>query len=175
MHANKLSIAIATAALVVAALGTTPLGHAAGQLILPKASVGTAQLKASAVTGLKVKDGSLQATDFAAGQLPAGAKGDKGDPGPKGDKGDKGDPGLSGYQVVTGTLVGVNPGQVATSTAHCPSGKKAIGGSFSADTSLLRLAESSPTGSLDGWYITARNDSAVQVQLISRAVCAYVG
>jgi hypothetical protein len=34
------------------------------------------------VTGAKVKAGSLKASNFAAGQLPAGPKGDKGAPGP---------------------------------------------------------------------------------------------
>jgi hypothetical protein len=172
MRTNKLSIAIATTALLVAVFGSTPLGHAAGRLILPRASVGTPQLKAGAVTGLKVKDGSLAAADFAAGQLPAGPKGDKGDTGPKGDRGDQG---LTGYQVVTGKTIGLNPGQIATAVAACPAGKKAIGGSFSSDSSLIRLEESSPTGSLDGWLVTARNDSIAPVQLIARAVCAYVG
>ncbi|MFM7248233.1 MAG: hypothetical protein ACKO2Y_12320, partial [Actinomycetota bacterium] len=40
---------------------------------LPKNSVGTPQLKKSAVTGVKVKDRSLTAADFAAGTLLRGA------------------------------------------------------------------------------------------------------
>jgi hypothetical protein len=58
---------------------------------LPKNSVGSKQLKKNAVTaakikkdavnGAKVKNGSLKASDFAAGQLPAGPKGEKGDKG----------------------------------------------------------------------------------------------
>src|SRR6266511_4295158 len=63
---------LASTALAVALFGSTPLGHAAGKLILPRNSVGAAQLKKAAVTGAKVKDGSLAAADFAAGQLPAG-------------------------------------------------------------------------------------------------------
>lgn len=63
-------------------------------------SVGTAQLKANAVTSAKVKNGTLRAADFKVGQVPAGPKGDKGATGatgasgavgaigPKGDKGD---------------------------------------------------------------------------------------
>ena len=39
------------------------------------------------MTGRKVKDGTLSATDFKAGQLPAGPKGDPGAPGPAGPKG----------------------------------------------------------------------------------------
>ena len=86
---------VACVALVVALGGVS---YAAG--VLPKNSVGTAQLKKKAVTGKKiaanavtsgrVKNGSLSGVDFAAGQLPAGPKGDQGD---KGDKGDAGQPG----------------------------------------------------------------------------------
>jgi hypothetical protein len=60
---------------------------------LSKNSVGTKQLKNGAVTGAKVKDGSLGAGDFKAGQVPAGPKGD---PGPKGDTGPVGPAGAPG-------------------------------------------------------------------------------
>jgi hypothetical protein len=84
---------IALVALFVALGGT---GYAA--LKLPKNSVGTKQLKNNAVTGAKVKNGSLSVGDFG-GTLPTGATGPKGDTGAKGDKGDtgaKGDPGAKG-------------------------------------------------------------------------------
>jgi hypothetical protein len=60
-------------------------GYAAG--MLGPNTVGTKQLKKNAVISSKVKNRSLLAADFKAGQLPAG---------PKGDKGDKGDPGAPG-------------------------------------------------------------------------------
>jgi hypothetical protein len=60
---------IASLALLVALSGT---GAAAVALVVPGNSVGTAQLKKDAVVSAKVKDGSLLAKDFAAGQLPAG-------------------------------------------------------------------------------------------------------
>ena len=85
-------MALAASALVIAVLGSAPITQAAGKLILPKRSVGAAQLKKSAVTGAKVKDGTLAAIDFKAGQLPAGAKGDTG---PAGAKGDSGAPGTA--------------------------------------------------------------------------------
>src|SRR4051794_7093329 len=93
---------IALIALFVALGGT---GYAA--LKLPKNSVGTKQLKANAVTGAKVKNGTLSSDDFG-GTLPTGAQGPKGDTGAagtngtngtngaKGDKGDKGDDGTPG-------------------------------------------------------------------------------
>ena len=89
---------VASVALIVALGG---VGYAAA--VLPKNSVGTAQLKrkavsggklkSSAVTGAKVRDGSLLAADFRSGQLPAGPRGPKGDPGVPGAKGDQGPPG----------------------------------------------------------------------------------
>jgi hypothetical protein len=64
---------------------------------LPANSVGSAQLKSAAVTSKKihknavattqVRDGSLRKRDFAAGELPAGPKGD---PGPRGETGPAG-------------------------------------------------------------------------------------
>lgn len=109
MFRFKPSTILAATALVVAVLGATPLGQAAGRLVLPKNSVGAAQLKKSAVSGkkiaknaitnLKVKDGTLLAADFRAGQLPAGPQGPKGDPGPQGPKGD---PGAQGQHGPTG-------------------------------------------------------------------------
>jgi hypothetical protein len=104
-HRPSPATAIALVALFVALGGT---GYAA--LKLPKNSVGTKQLKNNAVTGAKVKDGSLTAGDFG-GTLPTGAQGPKGDTGAagaagaagtngtngaKGDKGDKGDDGTDG-------------------------------------------------------------------------------
>src|SRR5438045_6069680 len=90
--------AISLLALFVALGG---LGYAA--TILPANSVGSRQLRKAAVTGPKiaknavrsfqVKDGSLNARDFAPGQLKAGvpgAKGDTGAPGAKGDIGPQG-------------------------------------------------------------------------------------
>jgi Collagen triple helix repeat (20 copies) len=128
MFTSKLTTILAVTALVVAVFGSTPLGQAAGRLVLPKNSVGAVQLKKSAVsgkklaknavsgtklakdavTGAKVKDGTLLAADFQAGQIPAGPQGPKGNPGLRGPKGDpgaqglKGDQGLQGIQGIQG-------------------------------------------------------------------------
>ena len=90
MLKSKITPVLAATALVVAVFGSTPLGHAAANMVLPKSSVGTAQIKKNAVTGLKVKNGSLMSADFKAGQLPRGPQGPKGDKGEKGEKGDTG-------------------------------------------------------------------------------------
>jgi hypothetical protein len=54
---------------------------------IAKNAVGSSEIKARAVRTSEVRDGSLLAGDFAAGQLPAGAKGDKGDKGESGPRG----------------------------------------------------------------------------------------
>ena len=84
MSNSKFSPIVAVTALVVAVLGSTPLGHAAARVVLPSNSVGSTQLKSNAVTGTKVKNGSLLAADFKTGQLPVGAAGAQGAPGAAG-------------------------------------------------------------------------------------------
>lgn len=67
------------------ALGITLSGVGYAAVVLPKNSVGTAQLKNNAVNSAKVKNRTLLGADFKAGQIPAG---------PAGPQGPKGDPGL---------------------------------------------------------------------------------
>jgi hypothetical protein len=78
---NRLAVALSATALAVALFGVTPLGEAAQELVLPRASVGTEQLRDDAVTAAKVKDRSLLARDFKLGQLPRGTPGPPGPPG----------------------------------------------------------------------------------------------
>jgi hypothetical protein len=97
---------LAATALVVAVFGSTPLGHAAGNLILARNSVGAAQLKRNAVTSpkirknavtsVKVKNGTLLAADFKPGQLPRGPQGPQGAPGVQGVQGAQGAQGFQG-------------------------------------------------------------------------------
>jgi hypothetical protein len=116
---SKLTYAnvIATLALFLA-LG----GGAWAATSLPKSSVGTEQLKNGAVTGKKVKGGSLLASNFKAGQLPAGpagatgpqgvpgetgprgrgVQGEPGEPGERGPRGERGSAGPEGEQGIPG-------------------------------------------------------------------------
>jgi hypothetical protein len=94
---------VAYLALFVAIGGTS---YAATRL--PRGSVGTAQIRRGAVTSAKVKDRSLLARDFKAGQLhagpagPAGVAGAHGVPGLTGAPGSDGLPGPTGPQGVAG-------------------------------------------------------------------------
>jgi hypothetical protein len=90
---SKLTYAnvIATLALFLA-LG----GGAWAATTLPKNSVGSAQLRNGVITGEKVRDGSLIASDFAEGELPAGPRGATGPQGLPGTPGTAGTPGEAG-------------------------------------------------------------------------------
>jgi hypothetical protein len=162
---------VACVALVVALGGVS---YAAS--VLPKNSVGTVQIKKKAVTAsklrknavgtAKVKDGSLLATDFKAGQLPAGPRG------PKGDAGAAGAPGISGYQFVTGADVAVAPGQFGTAFVDCPAGKKVIGGGGGSEDSAA-ITFLGPYMNHQ-WAVAARNDSAYNAHIAAWAYCANV-
>jgi hypothetical protein len=137
-HLASPAMVVAGAALIVALGGVS---YAAG--VLPKNSVGTAQLKKSAVTAAKlkkdavtgvklrnnavtsakVKNGTLLADDFKAGQLPAGPQGPKGDPGLQGIQGVKGDPGAPGPKGDPGA-----PGPKGDPGAPGPKGDKGAPG-----------------------------------------------
>ena len=118
---------------------------------LPRNSVGTAQIKDDSVTRAKIahqsitnlliKPGSLMASSFAPGQIPAGPQGQKGDTGATGPQGPKGDTGAAGPQgpkgvmgtmgvAQGGTWVGKN-GQAGSVTVSVPDGKQATGATAS--------------------------------------------
>jgi hypothetical protein len=124
---QRLPIVLSVTALVVAVLGSTPLGTAARNIVLPRGSVGTVQLRNNAVTGAKVKNFSLVAADFKRGQVPRGPVGPAGPAGPAGAAGPQGPAGVLGLQNVftTGAASSTATRQL---TAGCPAGKKAIGG-----------------------------------------------
>ena len=139
---GRLPIVLSITALVIAVLGSTPVGEAAKNLVVPRASVGTLQLKNNAVTSAKVRNFSLRAGDFGRGELPRGRVGPQGPPGPKGPggipgtpgaigpagpAGPAGPPGLSALEPVYATSAS-NTNNTKTLTAVCPTGKRAVGG-----------------------------------------------
>jgi hypothetical protein len=91
-HRPSPAMVIACIALGVALGGTS----VAAVNALPRNSVGTKQLKKNAVTSPKVKNRSLLAVDFKAGQLPRGAQGPTGPTGPTGATGATGAQGIQG-------------------------------------------------------------------------------
>ena len=153
---------VALLALFIALGGTS---YAAVKL--PANSVGSAQLKKNAVTAAKVKNKSLRAEDFAAGQLPAGATGPAGPPGaqgPKGEKGDKGDKGDTGPSFVPDITedeqTSANDGtDVKSATVSCPPGTLAIGGIeiISASTAAIAISKNREEfdGQISRWAVSA--------------------
>ncbi len=174
------------------ALGGTSMAAAR----LPARSVGTKQIKAGAITGgkiarnavtsAKVKNGSLQATDFAAGQLPAGAPGA---PGRDGAPGAAGSPGVSGLHIVTADSATdtTNPKVVV---ASCGAGEAAVGGGGQVFTSVANQQDAirtsgpvvggntQPTSGVpDGWRVNAVQSTADTTNSFTArayALCAHV-
>ena len=162
-HLTSPAMLVACIALVVALGGVS---YAAA--VLPKNSVGTPQLKKKAVTGAKVKNGSLTAADFKAGHLPAGPQGSQG---PQGPKGDTGAPGISGYERIVGQGPVLNSGEHATATASCPAGKKVLGGGPQFDSGL-ELNESYAHET--EWKVVIRNPGPGSAGFSVVAYCAAV-
>lgn len=132
-------------ALVVALGGTS---YAA--VVLPKNSVGSKQVRArgitasdlagNAVTSSKIRDGSMLAKDFKAGQLVAGARGSTGAAGPRGATGARGATGENGADGADGAAGATNvvsrvsaaapvgPAGSTDAMASCLPGERATGG-----------------------------------------------
>jgi hypothetical protein len=101
MSRSKAPTILAATALVAAVLGATPLGQAAGRLIVPKNSVRSAQ----------VVNGSLQSVDLSKKAKAAlqGAPGPRGPQGAQGVQGLPGNPGAAGQQGARGLPGPVGP------------------------------------------------------------------
>ena len=201
MSVQRQLVLFATA-LVVAALGWTPLGEAAREAVFPANSVGTAQLQDNAVLSAKIRNGSVAAMDvqlgsltgrhgkdgtrlagdFTAGLLPAGPTGDKGDKGSKGDKGDKGatgSPGVSAYEVVRSAPVLAAAGATVQARATCLGvGKRPLGGGAhriltgGGPVGPGSISSSLPDG--NQWVINYVNGSTSAANIYAYAICATV-
>src|SRR6188472_4123838 len=153
------AMVVACLALLVALSGT---GIAAATQVA-RNSVGTPQLKDSAVSNAKIRNNAVNSTkvaarsllrsDFAPGQLPAGPVGPQGPAGPTGPAGVAGPAGVVGPVTVRQASVNV-PGSASdkptpntlwvsrTVNTNCNSGEKAMsaGTGWSADADDLELA-----------------------------------
>ena len=168
-------VVLAIVALFVALGGSSYAAVSA----LPKGSVGALQIKQNAVNGKKVQDGSLLAKDFKPGQLPSGPQGPQGTQGPQGEQGPtgpQGAPGISGFHIVEGTTVSVDPGRTSQQTVNCPAGEKAISGGYETGSSInVTLNRTGPaTTAGTGWYVRITNNDAAAKNWNAQAVCVNV-
>jgi len=172
------ALVIACLALGIALGGT----GVAAVLAIPPNSVGTAQLKARAVTNAKladnavtsrrVKNHSLQRADFASGQIPVGPTGAQGPAGPAGP------PGVAGLQRVDVTTSSSSANSKSL-LVNCPSPKKAIGGGarvLGAGSNRVSIIANFPDSSGTQWDATATEVAATAAtwQLQTYALCADV-
>jgi len=174
---------IATLALFLALGGGT--AFAADQLA--QGSVGSKQLKRNAVTGVKVKDGSLSAGDFRPGQLP------EGEVGPRGIQGAPGAPGATDVVVRAGETGKPKEGEDAGSSARCLSGERVVGGGFdfldgpeSSDYTIqadrpsveqpaedgLDYPAPADGGDANGWLVAMQNDTSETFSFRAYVMCA---
>jgi len=152
---------------------------AAVDLVIPKNSVGTAQLKKDAVVSIKVRDGALYLRDFAAAERAKlrGPKGDKGDRGEKGEAGPQGGPGLTGIEIVNKVSV-FDSTAYKNAFAECPAGKKIIAGGANVSANgagTPALQASLPLN--NGWRAWGSEPVAYAPnwQVAAYAICANVG
>jgi hypothetical protein len=96
-------------ALFVALGGTSYAAATVGSQDIQQRAVQTRHLDRGVVTTAKVRNGSLLAADFRAGQLRAGPSGPQGQPGPQGERGPQGPAGDRGPQGPPGSDAQIAP------------------------------------------------------------------
>jgi hypothetical protein len=150
---------------------------------LPKNSVGGKQLRNNAVTSPKVKDHSLLAKDFKAGQLPKGPKGLTGAQGPAGPQGPAGSDAFGELVYKEGEPVEIHNGEQEGVSVDCDPGYHVVGGGIFSTSSIpgedVNSSYPSERGSLEfgneGWagYVDNTTGSTKFAQAF--AVCAKAG
>ena len=181
---SRLALAMSATALVVALLGSTPLGHALSSA-LPRNSVGPLQIKRNAVGPSKIApnavqtshvlDGSLLTADFKPGQIPQGPKGDKGDKGDKGKEGKEGPPGISALQLVLASTLSSST-NFKQGTASCPTGTQTVGGGAYVNGVQLGPSITASAPSSQAWHANAIEVVATNASwsLHATVICAKV-
>lgn len=144
--------------------------YAAAKSVLPRHSVGPRQLKANAVRSRQVKDGSLLARDFRAGQLPAGAQGAPGPRGPEGSQGPRGPQGETGPAGPEGPIgpsevfaltLPKGPADIALSPAYTRVAELPLSpGTYVLSANLVAADKSTTTGTYVRCGLFSDRDSA---------------
>jgi hypothetical protein len=172
---QRLPLVLSATALVVALVGSTPLGNAAQNVLeqVPRAKRADFAANAGKLNGhkssLNPARGQIPVVG-ADGKLPAsiGAVGPKGDPGPAG---------AGGYQIRTENISvpsGDNAGQPFG--VSCPGGRVALGGGYAYGEQFrnaLKLYDSRPAGD-SSWRFRFANDTGGAKGVTLFVTCANV-
>lgn len=130
---------------------------------------------ASIIDGHTIKAHSIPMSALAPRAVQA-LRGQQGIAGPQGIQGVQGPAGANGtfaidkVSVVLGPGITVNPGEVQTAQANCPSGSVAVGGGGSASIAGIDISKAigSPP---NAWYVATANQTSVPVTLQAQVVC----
>lgn len=195
---KRLPLILSVTALVVALLGSTSLGSAALNAIVPFAKRSGFAKNAGAVNGIKASKlpragwlvplGTGGKFPPSVGQVgptgaagPQGPKGDAGSQGAKGDTGTGGATGAAGAAGATnvvqrfGTSVSVPDGSIGTAFASCNAGERAVGGGFF--TQAPGVEASRPSGPLSNgaaataWQVSSSNTSGASESIGAYVMC----
>jgi hypothetical protein len=177
---KQLPLILATAALVVALLGSTPLGEAAESALeqVPRAKRADFAANAGKLNGhrssVNPRRGQIPVVG-ANGKLAAsiGAVGPRGAAGPQGPQGG---PGMSGYLRVTENIT-VPEGNPPTFGVSCPGGRSVLGGGYAFrrdDADQVAVFESLPAANGSGWQFRVSNETQGAKPATLFAVCANV-
>jgi hypothetical protein len=188
---QRLSLAMSASALLVALLGTTPLGHAAGEVLarVPYAAKAGFASNAGKLNGhtssVRPRAGQIPVLN-ASGKLPAsigavGPQGAAGSAGAAGPAGPAGPAGASGYEQVVKEDVRINAGENnAGDDVTCPSGKSVISGGYQiTSNSLLTgggdfIVREAEPASNQIWRFRAYHPTGNSGTVTLRVICAVV-
>jgi hypothetical protein len=177
LHLPSPAMVVAVAALTVALGGTSY-----AVITLPTNSVGTKQLRKSAVTSAKIKNGTIKATDLRAALRsaiaapgPVGPVGAAGPAGPAGPPGAAGGFDLSKIVNRAGAEIVVPADSVdAEAVAVCAAGEKAISGGFviSSDPGTGFAWASTISDDGTAWIVDIDNTGGTEASGFAVVTCA---
>lgn len=184
---KQLPLILSATALLVALLGSTPLGRAAESAIeqaVPRAKRADFATNAGKLNGhkssLNPRRGQIPVVG-STGKLPAslgavGPVGPKGDPGAQGPQGPQGGPGMSGYQRVVENITVPEGNATPDFGVSCPGGRSVLAGGYRFDkdqTDALFVFESQPVSN-STWRFKISNETGGAKSMTLFAVCANV-
>jgi hypothetical protein len=176
---KRLPLILATTALVVALLGSTPLGQAAEsalEQVAPRAK------RADFAANAGKLNGHRSSVNPRRGQIPVVGPNGKlaasvGAVGPQGPQGAQGGPGTSGYLRVTENITVPDGTATPTFGVSCPGGRSVLGGGYSfrrEHADQLAVFESLPAANGSGWQFRVSNETGGAKPATLFAICANV-